>query len=315
MSSVLVPRRSRTWSRKVKISRHVFQTAMVLWVAWLVWEKSQSSTASSPEAFCPFGGFETAWTFITTGKTVSHVHTANLVLAGVVVILALSMRGFFCGWLCPLGAIQEGIRKVGRTIRDVVPPLRKAGRYLNKRLTWLPRIDNALKYGRYVVLAWALIGAAVTGTMVFREVDPWSALLSILEFEFSTGFVVLIVFLFLSLFLDRPFCRYACPLGAIQGLIGKASPVAIQRNAANCLGCTICNDACPMNLPVNTRTRVTDGGCIGCLECVVACPSKDALALTFSFPTHIPIVSSEDNCEELERLDQEKGESKEGVMS
>lgn len=47
MSSVLVPRRSKTWSKKVKISRHVFQTAMVLWVA-------------SPEAFCLFGGFETA---------------------------------------------------------------------------------------------------------------------------------------------------------------------------------------------------------------------------------------------------------------
>ena len=205
MSSVLVPRRSQTWSRKVKISRHVFQTAMVLWVAWLVWEKSQSSTVASPEAFCPFGGFETAWTFITTGKTVSHVHTSNLVLVGVVVILAVSARGFFCGWLCPLGAIQ--------------------------------------------------------------------------------------------------------------GLIGKASPVAIQRNAANCLGCTICNDACPMNLPVNTRTRVTDGGCIGCLECVVACPRKDALALTFSFPTHIPIVSSEDNCEEIERLNQSMGQNKEGAAS
>lgn len=271
--------------------------------------------ASSPEAFCPFGGFETAWTFVTTGKTVSPVHSANLVLAGVVVILALSMRVFFCGWLYPLGAIQEGVRKVGRTIRDLVPPLRKAGRYLKKQLTWLPRVDNVLRYGRYVVISWTLIGASVTGTMVFREVDPWSALLSILEFEFSTGFVVLIVFLFLCLFLDRPFCRYTRPLGAIQGLIGKATPVAIQRNAANCLGCTICNDACPMNLPVNTRTRVTHGRCIGCLECVVACPSKVALALTFSFPTHIPIVSSEDNCAELDRLGLEKGDGREAVRS
>jgi polyferredoxin len=307
MSSVLVPRRSKVWSHKVKISRHIFQTAMVLWVAWLVWEKSRPEIgASSPEAFCPFGGFETAWTFVTTGRTVSHVHASNLVLSGVVIILALSARGFFCGWLCPLGAIQEGIRTVGRTIRDSIPVLRKTGHSLNKNLKWLPRVDNTLKYGRYVVLAWALIGAAVTGTMVFRTVDPWSALLSIIDFEFSTGFVVLIIFLFLSLFLDRPFCRYACPLGAIQGLIAKASPVAIQRNAANCLGCTICNDACPMNIPVNTRTRVTDGGCIGCLECVVACPSKDALALTFSFPTHISIVSSQNNWEELDHLSQNK---------
>jgi hypothetical protein len=32
------------------------------------------------EGLCPFGGFETAWTWLTTGETVRHVHPANLVL-------------------------------------------------------------------------------------------------------------------------------------------------------------------------------------------------------------------------------------------
>ena len=160
-------------------------------------------------------------------------------------------------------------------------------------MPWWPRVDHVLRYGRYVVLVWAVGGAALTGVMVFREVDPWNALLSVAEFEISTAFVVLLVVLGLSLFIDRPFCRYACPLGAVQGLIGMASPVAVQRDATACLGCQICNNACPMGIEVNQATRVTDTACIGCLECVAACPSQDALALTVTFPTRIPIRTSD----------------------
>jgi polyferredoxin len=124
--------------------------------------------------------------------------------------------------------------------------------------------------------------------MVFREYDPWEALLAVVEFELSTAFVILVVMLVMALFVNRPFCRYACPLGAVVGIVGKASPVAVTRNADACLGCAICNRACPMRIPVNTRTRVTDASCNGCLECVAACPSRDALGVTISLP--FPVV-------------------------
>ncbi len=294
MPATLVPRRSSSYARRVKWSRHSVQTAIVGWIAWIVWSKAVAGPGyASAEAFCPFGGFETAWTWIATGATVSHVHTANLVLAGVVVVLALIGRGFFCGWLCPLGSIQEAIRATARAVTSRAPWMRRTGRAISARMPWWPRVDHALRYGRYVVLVWAVGGGAITGVMVFREVDPWNALLSVAEFEISTAFVVLIAVLALSLFVDRPFCRYTCPLGAVQGLIAMASPVAIQRNADACLGCQICNNACPMAIEVNQATRVTDTSCIGCLECVAACPSQDALALTVTFPARIPIRSSD----------------------
>lgn len=286
MSPTFVPRRSAAWSSRLRWSRHAVQTVVVGFIVWKIALKATAeSSATSPEAFCPFGGFETAWTWLTTGRTVSHVHTSNLVLAGIVVVLAVVARGFFCGWICAFGSIQEWIRSGADAVVSRVPALRRAGRILRAAAPWWPRADAVLRNGRYLVLAWAVIGAAVTGTMVFREYDPWSAFLSVAEFEFSTAFVALITVLVLSLFIDRPFCRYACPLGAVQGLIGKASPIAIQRDSATCLGCEICNDACPMGLPVNQNTRVTNAECIGCLECVAACPSRDALAVTFSSRT------------------------------
>ena len=294
MSPTFVPRRSATSAKRLRRSRHAVQTIVTAWIAWLVWQKATAVPgAPTPEAFCPFGGFETAWTYLTTGATVSHVHTSNLILAGVIVVLALVGRGFFCGWLCPLGSIQEAIRATAHAVTGRLPWMRRTGRAISARMPWWPRVDHVLRYGRYVVLAWAVIGAAITGVMVFREVDPWNALLSVAEFEISTAFMVLIAVLALSVFIERPFCRYACPLGAVQGLIGKASPVAVQRNAEACLGCEICNNACPMSLNVNQSTRVTDTTCIGCLECVAACPSKEALALTVTFPTRLPIRSSD----------------------
>jgi polyferredoxin len=205
-----------------------------------------------------------------------------------VAVLAVAVvgRSFFCGWLCPFGALQGALHRAARRVADRTPPLRRLRHAAGRRTArggWR-RLDQVLRYGRFAVLAWALIGAAVTGTMVFREADPWIALLSIVEFQVSLAFAVLLATLALSVFVHRPFCRYACPLGAVQSMVGKLSPVAVQRDADACLGCDLCNRACPMAIPVNQRTRVTDQRCLSCLECVAACPSRDALGVQVALP-------------------------------
>jgi polyferredoxin len=283
---IRVPRRPAAWRTKVRWARHSAQGAVIAVVGWQA-VGHVTTGGESAEAWCPLGGFETLWTLVTTGRTVPHVHTSSLVLSVAVLVLALVGRGFFCGWLGPLGSLQEMVHGAGRTITDRVPALRRLRRRLERDASterWR-QIDRLLRWGRWLVLAWAIIGAAATGTMVFREADPWIALLSVAEFELSLAFVVLIATLVLALFIERPFCRYACPLGAVQSLAGKLSPIAVQRDASACLDCDLCNKACPMAIPVNTRTRVTDTSCTGCLECVVACPSQDGLTVTLAIPT------------------------------
>lgn len=282
---VRVPRRAAAWGAKTRWARHAIQAAVIAVVGWQA-VGHVTSGGESAEAWCPLGGIEGAWTVLTTGRNVAHVHTSSLVLAGTVLVLAFVGRGFFCGWLCPLGSLQEMVHAAGRAVTDRVPPLRRLRHRLNLRAGsrgW-QRLDRVLRWGRWLVLAWAIIGAAVTGTMVFRVADPWIALLMVAQFELSLAFVVLIATLVLALFIQRPFCRYACPLGAVQSLAGKLSPIAVQRDASACLGCDLCNQACPMAIPVNTRTRVTDTSCIGCLECVGACPSQNGLSVTLAMP-------------------------------
>jgi polyferredoxin len=124
-----------------------------------------------------------------------------------VLLLAVVARGAFCGWICPLGAIQEWLYAGGLWLQQHIPPLGRSVRALkswagvqsvrrfDQRVapTLIERIDHWLSYGKFVVLAWAVLGAASYGYMVFRDYDPWSALLTIGELELTGGGVVLAV--------------------------------------------------------------------------------------------------------------------------
>src|SRR5665811_400320 len=111
--------------------------------------------------------------------------------AGVLLRLALPARH----------AAGNGAQSRARC-HDRVPPLRRLRRRLERSAgieRWR-RIDRVLRWGRWLVLAWAIIGAAVTGTMVFRVADPWIALLMVAQFEVSLAFVVLVATFVLALF-------------------------------------------------------------------------------------------------------------------
>ena len=145
-------------------------------------------------------------------------------------------------------------------------------------------LDRYLRFLKYGVLAWAVAGAAVYGFMVFRDADPWAALWNLLELSLGVGTIVLAIVLVASLFVERPWCRYACPLGAATGLVSKLSPFYLKREAEACKACAICTKACPMGLPVHTATTIKSADCIGCLECVDECPREGALELKLGVP-------------------------------
>ena len=143
----------------------------------------------------------------------------------------------------------------------------------------LAGLDRYLRFLKYGVLAWAVTGAAVYGFMVFRDYDPWAALWNLLELSIGPGVAVLALTLIGSLFVERPWCRYACPLGAATGLVGALSPFYLKREVEACKACAICTKACPMGVAVRTATTIKSADCIGCLECVDECPREGALEL------------------------------------
>ncbi len=276
------------------LSHHTFrrlvQFGVLLFIAIiavrhvLVGEEGAAITASW-EAYCPMGGLETLYKYITTGGSfVSHAHLSNVVVLVAALAVALLARNAFCGWICPFGFIQDLVHNFSNFVQKRVPGIRKAVKTLKQRGARLAVLDRYLRFLKYGVLAWAVGGAAAYGFMVFRDYDPWASLWNLLELSLAAGTVVLAVVLVASLFVERPWCRYACPLGAATGLLGALSPFYLKREAESCKACAVCTKACPMGLPVHTATTIKSVDCIGCLECVDECPREGALTLKLGVP-------------------------------
>jgi polyferredoxin len=273
----------QTLRRTVQIGFAAFITFLA--VQHVVIGENGLVVTAAPEAFCPFGGLETLYKFLTAGGTfVSHTHLSNVVLLVAVLVVALLLRSAFCGWICPMGFLQDLVSNLSSVLQKRIPGLRRGIASLKKRGARLAVLDRYMRYIKYLVLAWTVGGSAYFGYMVFRDYDPWSTLLNIAEFTFTPGIIVLAVILVASFFIERPWCRYACPLGAASGILGKVSPIYLKREADACTSCKICTKACPMGLEVHTATTIKSADCISCLECVDACPREGALEVKFGLP-------------------------------
>jgi len=71
-------------------------------------------SSASLHALCPFGGVETMFQLLTTGALIQKVRDSSIILLDLVLILSLLLGPVFCGWVCPLGTVQEWIGKLGR---------------------------------------------------------------------------------------------------------------------------------------------------------------------------------------------------------
>jgi polyferredoxin len=230
-------------------------------------------SSASLHSLCPFGGVETLYKYITAGSFVQKIHESAFVLMVIGLLTALLAGPVFCGWVCPLGTIQEWFASLGRKIF-------KKKRYNH----FIPaKIDNVLRYARYLVLAWVIYMTATTGTLFFESVDPYFALFNFWSSEVAIGgLIVLGVTLLASLFIERPWCKYACPYGAVLGITNLFRIFSIKRAESTCKADGACSIMCPMNIPVDTLNTVRDHQCISCMECTseAVCPVARTVVFT-----------------------------------
>lgn len=228
--------------------------------------------SASLHALCPFGGVETLYTFIASGVLVKKVHDASLVLMGIGIFLAVLFGPAFCGWICPLGTIQEFVSGFGRKIFR---------RRFNQFVPF--KLDQVLRYARYAVLAWVIYVTATSGTLIFEAYDPYFALFNFWSAEVApTALAILGITLVLSFFVERPWCKYACPYGAFLGVFNLFRIFSIKRAESTCKADGACSIMCPMNIQVDTKTVVRDHQCISCLECTseAICPVAKTVIFT-----------------------------------
>ena len=170
-----------------------------------------------------------------------------MVFSGIILVLTLFVGPVFCSWVSPLGSVQEWIGKIGKKV-------------FKKRYNKLvpEKIHNILKYGRYIVLIWVIYVTTKSLSLVFQDYDPYYALINFYTNEVAISALIIIgIVLLASVFVERPWCKYACPYGGFLGLVSQVKITKIKRDKNLCIECQKCDNVCPMKIEISIKDKVT----------------------------------------------------------
>jgi len=178
--------------------------------------------------------------------------------AAVVLSLFLWGRGLFCGWLCPFGALQDGVATFAERLR--IPQIR-IGSGLDAWLKWM-------KYAALAgILAAAFFSSDASDKMV--ELEPFKTAIT-LNFVRPWPYVAYAAALLLAnALVYKLFCRYLCPLGASLALLGRVRLFAWLPRRAQCgKPCQTCRHRCQYKA-IGRDGRIRYDDCFQCMDCVV----------------------------------------------
>ena len=219
---------------------------------------------------CPLGSIQNALAY--------SGHRAGWYVLGIIMIFGLSLGRTICGWLCPLGLIQELLHKIP------TPKIKKS------------RVTRALSYLKYVILAvfavaipmWYGISHDLAVPGFCKYICPAGTFegaigllsnpgnesyFSMLKILFTRKFVIMLIIGLSCVFCYRSFCRFICPLGAIYGMFNKLALISVKVDENRCNSCGACVRNCQMDV-----RHVGDHECINCARCMSSC-SQNALSL------------------------------------
>ena len=219
--------------------------------------------------------------FAAVGNIVSCIYKGNIswesvkysvwMLVATVPATVLVGR-FFCGFFCSFGAVQDLLWLGSHRLRALFPRKRN-----------LKKADRIFRFAKYAVLFYFII-FVWSGVTAVKTAGPWQVFGQYVSFGhwpglkplLSVGGILFLVIFIGSLFVQRFFCRYFCPMGAIYSLISRASFLKIDKPREGCGKCHLCTSKCTMGMDLTKKDRIAGGECISCQKCVSWCPKGNA---------------------------------------
>lgn len=194
--------------------------------------------------------------------------------AGFLMFVGALMGRFVCGFLCPFGLIQDLLHKI---------PFPKKLRTFQG--------DKLLRKLKYVILVIFVVLLPMFVVDILGQGAPYFCKLicpvgtlegglplvllnksmhSALGWLYVWKNVVLLVTIFMSVLIYRPFCKYICPLGAVYSIFNPISVFRYRVDKETCVDCAACAKVCKMQ--VNPLDNANHPECIRCGACKKVCP-------------------------------------------
>lgn len=227
-------------------------------------------------------------------------------LLAVLLLVLLFTNRVFCGWICPIGSIQDLCAAIPTKKRKfkistnknllnikyiiiiltiiIIFPL---GISSNANQSFYTDFRNQLG-----AFAEQPIGFFSLSEFIFVYI-PHLIETVFLPVQFNAldfgGWVILIFYsliIILSVWYPRIYCRYICPFAAVSSAVSEYSFLKLARNPVKCVGrseCGICEEICPKQIRILDEPfefYTGKGECNLCMECKEKCPYK-AILLKF----------------------------------
>ena len=217
-------------------------------------------------AACPLGALQNA--------LAASGHRAGWYVLGMLALFGVVLGRTVCGWLCPMGLVQEWLNKLP-TPKVKKSRVTRTLSLLKYAILLLFVVAIPLYYGllkdlplpgfcKFICPAGTLEGALAL------LIHPKNAVLrDALGVVFARKAVILGLIAVACVFVYRAFCRFLCPLGAIYGLFNRFALVGVRVDAGRCNGCGACVKHCEMDV-----RHVNDRECIQCGQCAGVCAQK-----------------------------------------
>jgi len=229
------------------------------------------------------------------------------IVLGTILLIGAVVGRAFCGWVCPIGFIQDIITTLKNRLDVVSPRTHKTAKKLKYYLLFLTMLISAtLGLSLYLGMGSDYkIALDVFATGPFTAFSPDGtlfgtvpALLRTLSQNLSSivahpptiqevwaqiskvppllalRLLILIGFFAAAWKVPRFWCRYICPTGALMAIFQRHSFTGIKRDPVKCTKCPHCEVKCPMQINILDLPweKFNDPECIMCMECIDACP-------------------------------------------
>lgn len=196
------------------------------------------------------------------------------------VITFLVFDRAFCGWICPLGGLPEGVATLTKK-RRVLGFLkfleRKPSAPGEFSLTGFTGLKGWVEWVRYGILFTVILVSFLVPFSVVNIISPALWLKSLPVFWTIIGIVIVFAVVLPFVTKRRWWCDVICPVGTSMAMLHKIGPFRIKIDKNKCTQCMDCVQDCRMYAMTPQGVEVGEvksGNCIKCGRCIEVCPEE-----------------------------------------
>lgn len=196
---------ARNWPKYVL--QWLSLAAIVVFLTGLAGMAFPDMDKPDPESLCPMGGLQAFATYLVRGSLPCTMNTLQIVMGLALAAAVIFLSKLFCGYLCPVGTVEDLLGRLRRALH--ISPFNISRRSV---------ADKFLRVVKYGLLFWIFYMTCSSSELFCKKFDPYYAVATGFKGEIVLwGSICTLVLVVLpGLFIDRFWCKYICPLGAVS---------------------------------------------------------------------------------------------------